>query len=384
MVDQAVWAGVNFFLDQYVGAHPDDTFLVVYNSDTHAYAACFAVALEIRNIQVAKVWMIPLVDVEFRDRLKPALPDPSSLHGRLIVLTLELSTMSHDDVIRAEIKKYDQNKVMVYRFISACDELFSKTLLISPSDISAINTSILESCMSASNLRITTDGGSDLNISLDSKKHRWVSNRGVWRPGNFVILPAGEVATFPATIEGVFVADFAFNVNMITARDARLDTCPVTVYIEDNKAVEYKCDDKQLMQFLTECFSTYCAHIVGELGFGTNPKVISPIGLNSHINERHPGIHLGFGSSNQSPSVVGYNCDIHLDLIAAGGLVWIDDKPRPLDMLDVYPSNNPHPGSTRDEDASSGGLICDLDVDDCCGILTSEGIRLFSLSGPVS
>lgn len=377
MVDAPAWNGVNILLDDYVRVAADDFVIIAYNSETYEPAAWLAVALENRAIAFERVWMIPLQDAKFRDRLRMSLPPRDSLTGQLVVISLELSTMSHDEVIRSELSTFDPARTKVFRIISACDELFERTVHISPSDLSARNTRILEECAGASRLRITTPGGSDLRIELDSSKHRWVSNRGVWRPGSFVILPAGEVATFPAGIEGSFVADFAFNVNMITEEDARLDSHPVTVTIRENRAVDYKCTEPRIVRFLDECFSTYCAHIVGELGFGTNTQVIEPIALNSHINERRAGIHLGFGSSNQAPSVVGYNCDIHLDLIARGGFVWIDDRPEPINMEKIVPSRNEHPTKTRDEDASSGGLICDLDVDDCCGILTAEGIRLF-------
>jgi len=185
------------------------------------------------------------------------------------------------------------------------------------------------------------------------------------------------VATFPASIEGTFVADFAFNVNMMTERDARLDCYPVTVTIENNRATKYACANAEVMKFLDECFYGHCAYTVGELGFGTNGSIQAPVSLNSHINERHPGVHLGFGQSNQDPAVVGYDCNIHLDLIASGGTIWIDNSDKLLDLSNISKSSSPHPTHTWDEDARSSRNITDLDVDDCCGILTSEGIRLF-------
>ncbi len=195
-----------------------------------------------------------------------------------------------------------------------------------------------------------------------------------------MILPAGEVATFPASIEGVFVADFAFNVNAITDRDARLHDYPVTVYIEDGRAVKYECADRAMSSFLEECFQTHCAYNVGELGFGTNFAVNEAIALNSHINERRPGVHLGFGQHNQDPGIVCYQCAIHLDLIAKGGMVWVDDEDAPLDLELVVPSAQLHPGNSRDEDVFSPETL-DLEIDDCCGILTGEGLKLFSSPG---
>ena len=128
-------------------------------------------------------------------------------------------------------------------------------------------------------------------------------------------------------------------------------------------------------RFLDQCFETHCAYNVGELGLGTNTMVKSPIFLNSHINERRPGVHLGFGQHNQDPGVVGYQCAIHLDLVADGGIIRFKDGSPEIDLEDVAPSMSAHPLSTRDEDVFSPESY-DLEIDDCCGILTKDGLSL--------
>jgi leucyl aminopeptidase (aminopeptidase T) len=272
---------------------------------------------------------------------------------------------------------------VVYRAISASPNLFSDALSALPGELSARNTTILERFMGADRLHIKTPGGSDLRVLIDSKRHRWISNRGTARPGGTVVLPAGEVATFPASVTGKFVADFAFNVNAVTDRDARLQTHPVSVWVEDGRAVRYECEDPSTTAFIKECLHTHCAYNVGELGFGTNYGVIEPVPLNSHINERRPGVHLGFGQHNQDPGVVAYQCPIHLDLIAKGGEVWVDDDPVPLNLENIVPSPRPHPKDPRDEDVFSPEAD-DFGMDDCCGILTADGLQcLPPKAGPI-
>jgi leucyl aminopeptidase (aminopeptidase T) len=320
--------------------------------------------------------MAPLRDPGFLKRFEAALPSDAELVGRLIVLTFERDTMSHTTMIRAAVSRFDDTKCAVFRAISASPNLFSDSFQVFPQELSARNTTILERCMAAKQLRIRTPRGTDLGVTIDSQRYRWISNRGVWRPGHFVILPAGEVATFPAEIEGVLVADFAFNVNAITDRDSRLDSCPVTVRIERGRAVKYNCECPEVSRFLDESFGTHCAYNVGELGFGTNFGVRSAIFLNSHINERCPGVHLGFGQHNQGAGVE-YRCSIHLDLIAKGGIVWIDADPVPLDLENITPSTNAHPTHSRDEDVFSPEFS-DLEIEDCCGVLTADGLQPFS------
>lgn len=376
MLHPEVWQGVETFLGAYVGVTPDDDVLLLYAPDSAQVAVWVSVGLEAMGIRPRRLAFTPLADETFAARLATALPSPDEVAHRLVVLTFERETMSHAKVIEAALAGHDPSRRAVFRAISSCDDFFTRAMRATPPELSARNTALLERLMTAQRLRITAPGGTDLAITLDNARHRWISNRGSARPGRSVILPAGEVATYPATVEGVLVADFAFNVNAITDQDSRLDRTPVTVRIEGGRAVETQCEDPRITRFLQDCFQTHCAYNVGELGLGTNPGIVEPIAMNSHINERRPGVHLGFGQHNQDPGVVGYQCAIHLDLIARGGLIWVDDDPLPLDLENLPPPRGVHPSRPRDEDVFAPDSGDDLTIDDCCGILTSEGLTL--------
>lgn len=375
MIDNKTWEGVQSFLDNYAQVRANDIVVVLYTSDSYESAAWVSAALELRKIPVRRVWMAPLRDDEFLERLTSALPPPAELASRLVVMSFERDTMSHTRTIATALSTYEKPQCVVFRSISASSSLFSDAFRVSPEELSARNTAILERCMSANRLRIKTRGGTDLSVTIDTNRYRWISNRGTARAGGTVVLPAGEVATFPASISGVFVADFAFNVNAITDRDARLHANPVSVWVEEGRAVKYECADIATRRFLEECLQTHCAYNVGELGFGTNFGIDDPIAMNSHINERRPGVHLGFGQHNQDPDIVGYQCSIHLDLIARGGTVWVDQSPIPLDLENIVPSPQLHPRTSRDEDVFSPEFE---EINDCCGILTGDGLQLAS------
>jgi hypothetical protein len=378
-IDSKAWDGVHALLDNYVKISAADHVILLYTSDSAESAAWVSAALDLRGIHYKRVWMAPIWDKGFVARLTQSLPDPAQFSGRLVILSFERDTMSHTQSLVNTIAEY-KNK-LIFRTISACPSLFSVALHASPEELSARNTAILERLMPAKRLHITTESGSDLEVTLDPK-HRWISNRGMTRPGGIAILPAGEVATFPASISGKLVADFAFNVNAITKLDARLQDHPVTIWVEGGRAVRAECADPSVSRFMEECFSTHCSYNVGELGFGTNFAVTDAISLNSHINERRPGVHLGFGNHNQDHDIVGYQCLVHLDLITRGGMVWVDDDEAPMNLEDIVPSADRHPDSTRDEDVFVGGRTVEVEIDDCCGLLTLNGsFRLFSQAG---
>lgn len=374
-MDASIWSGVQTLLTEYACIGEGDVVILPYTSDSADSAAWVSAALQQRNVDFRRVWMAPLVDAGFKERLGKAVPAPADVSGRLIVLSFERDTLSHHEAIRDALRPFEASRKAIFRAINASADLFAKALQVSPAKISALNTAILERCLHATRLKITTRGGTDLRVTLDNAKHGWVSNRGSAKLGGTVVLPAGEVATFPATVEGVLVADFAFNVNALTSQDARLERHPVKVWVENRRAQRWACDDPETKRFIDQCFAMDCVHNVGELGLGTNAGVTQSIALNSHINERRPGVHLGFGQHNQDPRLVGYECRLHLDLIASGCLIWFDDDPVPMDLENLTPSTSAHPLSPRDEDAFSPDEN-DLALEDCCGVLTCDGLKL--------
>ncbi|WP_058835945.1 hypothetical protein [Luteimonas abyssi] len=379
-MDAKTWTGVQLLLDEYAQVGPDDFVVLLYATDSAEPVAWVSTALELRAVAHRRVWLNPLHDEGFPDRLQAAVPAPDEIAGDIVVISLERDTLSHHSAVTAALASFPAERRRIFRAINASAELFSKALQVAPAHLASLNTALLERCFGAERLRITTRGGTDLRVRLDSRKYRWVSNRGSAREGGVVVLPAGEIATFPAAIDGVLVADFAFNVNLITRRDARLHDRAVTVWIENGRAVRWACEDPEIRTFLDECFRKHCVCYVGELGFGTNIGVDEGIALNSHINERRPGVHLGFGQHNQDPAVAGYSCHLHLDLIARGGEVWFDDDAHPVDLERVVGSANPHPTSPRDEDAFTpeGGVDQDESIEeaDCCGVLGCDGLIL--------
>ncbi len=348
--DERISQGVKVMLNDYVGIEESDRFAIAYTPDSRGPAAWIALALRERGFKPAIVAMRPLTDGTFAERFEQVLPDPADLPGRLVVITLERGTMSHFNVFENVMRTYGVDRSMILRIISAGTDFFTRSLNLTPQDLSGLNPTLLERFKPAKRLRVTSAGGTDLRIEIDSDRFQWVSNRGMWRPGGFTILPAGEIATYPARVDGVLVADGAFNANIITPLNAALKANPVRVEIEDGEAVTLTCANPEIEQLFQLCLESPFGRNVGELGFGTNSGIDEFIPVNSHINERRCGVHLGFGQHNQSLSRVPYVAEVHLDLITDGALVWVDDDPEPIDLSNVVVSGAEHPTDALDED----------------------------------
>lgn len=364
-LDQQVWDGIQALLDVYVEIDPLDDIVVAYTPDSREPAAWVCLACEERGFKPIPVYMLPLRDPGFKERLSSIIPESRPGPGSCVLFLFERDTMSHNKIVKSVFSKYDLNKYKVVRAINSGRDLFVTGLASTPNELSALNTTLLERCRSSNKLVITTENGTHLNVTLDNAKFRYKSNRGFRAPGKNMVIPPGEVATFPANIKGTLVADFAINVNMILDHDVRLERNPVTARIEDGKLIYWHCEHPDLKAFLDKCFSRKNSTRVGELGFGTNKAVKFAVPENSHLNERVPGVHIGFGQHNQFHSVAGYFCDIHIDLCAKGGMIWFDVSDEPINLAELPPSANPHPELISGED-----VVSDDAEDDCCGMLS--------------
>jgi leucyl aminopeptidase (aminopeptidase T) len=240
---------------------------------------------------------------------------------------------------------------------------------VTPGLLSALNGGMLNRMMPASRLHIGSTSGTDLDVEIDSSRYRWVSNRGVRKDGAFLVLPPGEVSTYPANVNGILVADGAFNLNAYTAADARLAGRPVTIEIENGRVVHASCDDPRLTRLVARCRAMDNGDRIGELGFGTNVGTTGFIPMNSHINERHPGVHLGLGQHGQPAEAVPYRSDIHLDLITSDSVVTVDGRTR-IDSRELERfARERHPEPLA-------GRIHGEDIDgDCCGLVATEPAR---------
>lgn len=377
IISEGVLDGAQSLLDTYMSIAERDHLLVAYTPESRRYAAIISAVCEARGITNDCLPMHPIRDETIAARLRrwadgvsPIAPD-----GTIHILTLERDTMSHQVTFNALKTHWPRADVRLSRAISVCDAFFEMAMTVAPETLSRRNSHVLSFCWGRTDVRVKTDGGTDLEITFDSERYDWINNRGKAREGGTTILPAGEVATYPARIDGRLVADFAYNVNAINRLDSRLDDTPVTVEIEDGMAVDYSCDSGEVMRFLDDCFSRHFARHVGEVGFGTHPAVHDPIYMNSHINERSPGIHIGFGQHNQLGPDPGYQAQIHFDLIARGAK--LSAKGKELDLLDLRDAEPVGEFTTRDEDVFSPEFE-DLDVEDCCGLLKVDGLELFS------
>ncbi|MCG3769181.1 MAG: hypothetical protein JW384_00301 [Nitrosomonadaceae bacterium] len=364
-VSSGVWSGIGRLLLDYASLAPGDDVVVAYTPDVKEAVSWVCLAVQLMGYPLSLVPMRSLSDSGFRDRLRTRIPESRSTSGKCVLLVFEWETMSHNQTIRDVLHGHLPEQRQIVRCINTGATTFVRGLNCQPAELSARNASLLYFLMGKKSAHITTPSGTDLSVELDDSKYGWISNRGMSELGRMVVVPAGEIATFPARTDGVLVAEYAVHVNCRFEGDVRLEKSPVTIEISDSRIVDYRCSNRRILSQLDAFFAMENARRVGELGFGTDPAKGEPVPENFHINERRLGVHIGFGQHNQEDHVAGYQALVHVDLISAGGDVTLDDGVS-IELENVPFIDKPHPSLLQEVDIFSPDIV----PPDCCGLVS--------------
>src|SRR5437764_11150096 len=176
----------------------------------------------------------------------------------------------------------------------------------------------------AKTLTVKTEAGTKFDAHFDGQLD-WVKTSGLINPRYWSNLPAGEVFTTPATVDGTFVCDSTagdhFNGNY-----GDLQSTPLTVTIKAARLVEVACERKDLQQeFWDYCHTDENSDRVGELAFGTNLGLTEMIGVLLQ-DEKFPGVHLAFGDPYGSQTHADWKSTTHVDVLTRQCDVGIDDQ----------------------------------------------------------
>ncbi|MER8118485.1 hypothetical protein [Streptomyces sp. NPDC094031] len=348
-------------LDQYIRLEDHDRVLLLYARSAREPAAWVAAELDIRGVPAALMDLEGMSAAAVKKALDSTKFTVDRVAGRLVVLCVEYDIVTPSHMIRDALEPFAGQRTEVFRTVMTGAEFFRQAVTASPATLNDINAGLLHILRSAERFKVRTSSGSELEVVLDPTRYRWVSNRGLHREGAFVLLPAGEVATYPARISGTLVADGAFNSTAYTTLDARLGEHPAVFEIENGIMTDHRCDDPSVTTLIERCLRLPNADRVGELGFGTNIGIERFISLNSHLNERFPSVHIGFGQSNQVRGLV-HSCDVHVDFITSDCVIEVPGLP-PLRSQDFKELTGEHPA------VEEGVFDEDLDGD-CCGLFS--------------
>lgn len=189
--------------------------------------------------------------------------------------------------------------------------------------VDRLSTTLCERMRFASSLRVETPHGTSLRATFDPSLH-WVKTSGLINTRYWSNLPAGEVFTTPASVDGVFVCNATAG-DYFGAKYGDLSPTPLTLEIAGGRLVSARCARKPLeREFWDYCHTDASSDRVGELAFGTNLALSEMIG-NLLQDEKVPGVHLAFGDPYGSQTGADWKSKTHIDVLTRDCDVWIDD-----------------------------------------------------------
>ncbi len=182
-----------------------------------------------------------------------------------------------------------------------------------------------ERMLRAKALRVSSPAGTRFTASFD-RSLDWVKTSGLISPRYWSNLPAGEVFTTPASVDGIFVCDATVG-DYFGPKFGDLRATPLELEISGGRLVSARCPRPELEEeFWNYCHTDENSDRVGELAFGTNLGLTDFIGVLLQ-DEKIPGVHLAFGDPYGSQTHADWKSRTHVDVLTRNCDVWIDDDP---------------------------------------------------------
>jgi len=189
--------------------------------------------------------------------------------------------------------------------------------------VDRLSDKLRERMLRAETLTVKTEAGTEIAAHFD-RGLDWVKTSGLISPRYWSNLPAGEVFTTPATVDGRFVCDATAG-DHFNGKYGDLRTTPLVLEIEGARLVGVECARKDLeKEFWEYCHTDENSDRVGELAFGTNLGLSEMIGILLQ-DEKFPGVHIAFGDPYGSQTHADWKSRTHVDVLTRNCDVWIDD-----------------------------------------------------------
>lgn len=188
--------------------------------------------------------------------------------------------------------------------------------------IDRLSDKLRERMLRAETLTVKSRAGTAIAAHFD-RGLDWVKTSGLISPRYWSNLPAGEVFTTPATVDGIFVCDATAG-DHFNGKYGDLRATPLVLKISGARLIAVECPRKDLEhEFWDYCHTDENSDRIGELAFGTNLGLSQMIGILLQ-DEKFPGVHIAFGDPYGSQTHADWKSKTHVDVLTRDCDVWID------------------------------------------------------------
>lgn len=220
------------------------------------------------------------------------------------------------------VRVVERRQIRYAHMVGVTPEIMQQGMRADYRLVDKLSDKLRERMLKATSLTVKTEAGTSFSAHFD-RGLDWVKTSGLISPRYWSNLPAGEVFTTPATVDGTFVCDATAG-DYFNGKYGDLQSTPLVLKIRAGRLIHAQCARKDLeAEFWSYCHTDENSDRVGELAFGTNLGLSRMIGILLQ-DEKFPGVHIAFGDPYGSQTHADWKSRTHVDVLTRKCDVWID------------------------------------------------------------
>jgi aminopeptidase len=312
--------GAHNAVDTCLGVRPGEHVALIADEASRAVAASIAAALDDRQAPYTGLLL-----EDFGPR--PMRTAPADVLNALETADVGLMCMTPQPgelgARMAIVRVVERRQIRYAHMVGVTPEIMKQGMRADYRLVDRLSDKLRERMLRAETLTVKTEAGTEIAAHFD-RGLDWVKTSGLISPRYWSNLPAGEVFTTPASVDGTFVCDATAG-DHFNGKYGDLQTTPLVLEIEGGRLVHAECARKDLEEeFWEYCHTDENSDRVGELAFGTNLGLSDMIG-NLLQDEKFPGVHIAFGDPYGSQTHAEWKSKTHVDVLTRNCNVWIDN-----------------------------------------------------------
>src|ERR1700687_3669517 len=302
-----------------LGIKPGEHAALIADERSRAVAASLAAAME--NVHAACTSLL-LKDCGPRPIKSAPAPILEALETADVGVMCMTPQPGELGARMAIVKIVERRQIRYAHMIGVTPEIMQQGMRADYRLVDRLSDKLRERMLRAETLTVKTEAGTEFAAHFD-RGLDWVKTSGLISPRYWSSLPAGEVFTTPATVDGTFVCDATAG-DHFGGKYGDLQGTPLVLEIEGARLRQVECAGKDLQrEFWGLCHTDENSDRVGELAFGTNLGLSQMIG-NLLQDEKFPGVHIAFGDPYGNQTHADWKSRTHVDVLTRNCDVWID------------------------------------------------------------
>lgn len=190
-------------------------------------------------------------------------------------------------------------------------------------EVRALTERLLERLTGETTMRVRSPRGTDLTVRC-GRLTTWHGEHGVLREPGWTNLPAGELLTSPASVDGVLVPDGgAWDAHAQPVKNA--DRLRIVIEGGAVSTIEGGAGtDPEAL--LAQLDATPNLRRIGQVALGTNIGVVAAVG-NVLQDLKMPGFHASLGHTRPEHTGASWSCPVEIPLLVRRADVDVDGTP---------------------------------------------------------